>query len=816
MGHQVGREGLTSSLRQARPLNVPTRGLLRLSSVLPIAAILVPLSILALVGWLNWRAVWQDAESEVRRAALSAAEYGQRTLESYSLVAGRVNDRLRGLSDTQIRDNEAILHEDLKRIGSELSQAELVYVIDHNGYPLLASTVNRVPSSASLADRDYFQALSGPRPPPVHVSRTFVGRFDGRLLFSVSRARRDTGNPPTADGFDGVVAVSVNPNVLAEGMRRLLPLPTDQMALVRTDGYAISTTSAVADSTPLPRVDLASPFHVLAGEGAKSAVYPSSTATSGNGGLAAMRSIEGFPVYAVITRAQAEIVSHWWQVMLPHMAFGLPATLGLFVLGLWVGRDQRRLSGMNRDLQRDNDLSTDRLDRVKRFGLIGTFEYDIVTGMNRRSAEYMSVQGLPAVPTGESHDDWARRLHPDDRQRAEGEVLRALSDESGDTDYAQTYRIVTPSGQVRWIAARGEITRDANGRAVRMRGAHVDVTPLRNTELALAESDARLRLAQESLGIGAWEWVPATRRLTCSRKFRELWNLEPGDETPTLVDVLSRIHPDDRRGLRSLLRDVRRTGGFRAEFRLLRTGAEGKSEPLWIAVRARQIKAPQMAEERLMGLAYDISDRKRAEELTSMMAHEVEHRAKNALAVVSSLLRMTKADTPGELVRILDGRVRALGQTMGLLGRGRWQGAELREIVESELEPFRRGGSGEDLGIKVEGPPVTVGVDAAQPISMALHELVTNAAKYGALSVGSGQLSVTWRIEGERIHLHWAERGGPRLDGTPPKKGFGSRLITMLFEGQIGGTVDKRWEPEGLVCEMSFPARAATAGRRAG
>lgn len=206
----------------------------------------------------------------------------------------------------------------------------------------------------------------------------------------------------------------------------------------------------------------------------------------------------------------------------------------------------------------------------------------------------------------------------------------------------------------------------------------------------------------------------------------------------------------------------------------------------------------------VMGIVYDVTERKRADELTALMTHEVEHRAKNALAIVSSLLRMTKADSAEELAEAMTGRVRALSQTMGLLGRGRWKGALLRDIVMSELAPFESAGS-EGPGIAVSGPALMIDVNAAQPLSMALHELATNAAKYGALSTPGGRLSVEWRIDGGRAHLVWRESGGPRLDGAPAASGFGSKLIAILFEGQLGGEAVKRWEPSGLVCEMSFP-----------
>jgi len=349
----------------------------------------------------------------MERAAGSAAEYGQRTLETYSLEGGRINDRLAGLSDEAIRLDERRLHEQLQKIPPEAAQTDLSYVLDRGEFPLLSSRLSPVPKDTALKDRDYFQTLSGPAPPPVYVSKTFLGRFDGRLLFTVARPRRETGNLPTPDGFDGVVLVSVRPVVLADGMRRLLSEPTDRMALIREDGFVISTTTGPLDAgQPLPQVDPASPFHDLAERRALTGVSVSTTAIPGTSTLLAMHRLDSFPIYAASIRPRAEIVSRWMGIVAGQLGFGISATLALFVLSLGVVRSQSQLAAANTQLQRDNDLSSDRLVRSERFGLVGTFEFDVRTGVSRRSPEYMSIQGLPAAPATETHDDWACRLHP--------------------------------------------------------------------------------------------------------------------------------------------------------------------------------------------------------------------------------------------------------------------------------------------------------------------------------------------------------------------------------------------------------------------
>lgn len=783
-------------------------------ALLPVASVLVPLSILAIVGWLSWRDVWADARAEMIRTAASAAEYGQRAMEGYALAAGRVNDRLRGLSDEAIMADGEALQRELQRMKSELSQSEMSYVIDREGRPLLASHMLPAPRGDTLADRDYFEILRAPGAPEVHVSRTLLGRFDGKLLFSVVRRRSDTGNPPRPDGFDGVVLVSVSPHILADGLRRLLPGPSDRLALVGADGFGRSTTSGLIDlGKPLPQVPPESPFRRLAEEGVESAVYLSTTAMPGARALLAMRRLEGFPIYATAIRPEAAIIGRWLGIMAPQLAFGLPATLALLLLSLRVWRQQRRLAAINASLRRDNELNSDRLERAKQFGLVGTFEADPRSGRSLRSPEYMWVQGLPAVATRETHADWLARLHVDDRARAARILREALADPDV-TEYAQSYRIVTPTGEVRWIAARAGITRDASGEAVMLLGAHVDVTPLRAAEAALAETDARLRLAQDAVGIGNWELSGGARTVRLSAKMASLCGLEGAEAAPGPLAVMRRVHRDDRRALLRWIRTTLRSASASGEFRVLRPAEADGEGFAWLAMRATLLASPKSDTLTLTGIAYDVTETKRTQEMTLLMAREVEHRAKNALAVVLGLLRMTRSDSVERLTEVLEGRIRALSQTMGLLGRGRWQGADLRDLLMSELEPFQRE-DGSSTVVSLTGPPVLIGVDAAQPLSMAVHELTTNAAKYGALSTPQGRLTIAWQVDGGRVALVWRETGGPALQGAPSEAGFGSRLIATLFEGQLEGAFERRWKPEGLVCRIEFPIGAA-APRSAG
>ncbi|WP_431266960.1 HWE histidine kinase domain-containing protein [Dankookia sp. P2] len=162
----------------------------------------------------------------------------------------------------------------------------------------------------------------------------------------------------------------------------------------------------------------------------------------------------------------------------------------------------------------------------------------------------------------------------------------------------------------------------------------------------------------------------------------------------------------------------------------------------------------------------DITERRAAEERQTLLMREVDHRAKNALAVVQSILRLTRADRQQDFAAAVEGRVNALARAHTMLARERWMGGDLRELVKSELAAY-----GTDERVRLGGPPVRLVPEAVQPASLVLHELATNAAKHGALSAPGGTLEVTWAAQPDGgLRVHWLETGGPPalLAGPPP------------------------------------------------
>jgi two-component sensor histidine kinase len=222
----------------------------------------------------------------------------------------------------------------------------------------------------------------------------------------------------------------------------------------------------------------------------------------------------------------------------------------------------------------------------------------------------------------------------------------------------------------------------------------------------------------------------------------------------------------------------------------------------------------------------DVSERKADEARRALLMREVDHRAKNVLAVVQSVLRLTPRGEPGAFAAV-EARVAALARVHSLLAEGGWSGADLRAVAERELAPYtaapRRRGAPPVPGplVSLDGPPVALAAAAAQPLAMLLHELATNAAKHGALSVPGGAVEVRWRAgrrtgEDGSLRLRWTETGGPPVLAAPARRGFGSRVVEATVRGQLGGAVERRWERAGLVVEVAVPLARVAAAPAAG
>ena len=321
---------------------------------------------------------------------------------------------------------------------------------------------------------------------------------------------------------------------------------------------------------------------------------------------------------------------------------------------------------------------------------------------------------------------------------------------------------------------------------------------LEASTLRLMESEKRRSFALAAGNMGSWDWDLTDGKIVWDEGQHEIYGVVPGEfiATPEHLKVL--IVPEDWEGLQRAMQDLLERGeAHQAEFRVRRPDGEVR----WCESTAAATRDETGKVVRVSGVTMDITQRKKAEERQALLAREVDHRAKNAMAIVQSIVRLTKANSKADYVSIIDGRIKALSRAHVLLSNSRWQGADLGKLVNEELAPFR---STHADRIAVSGPEILLEPTKAQTLALALHELAANAAKYGALSSASGRLMVRWTLEDDALVIHWHETAGPETH-KPSVTGFGTKIITGSIERQLGGKTEFEWAPTGLRCTLRVP-----------
>jgi PAS domain S-box-containing protein len=326
-----------------------------------------------------------------------------------------------------------------------------------------------------------------------------------------------------------------------------------------------------------------------------------------------------------------------------------------------------------------------------------------------------------------------------------------------------------------------------------------------NARLLQSEQRRNLALAAGRMGSWDWDWLKGDW-MWDEGQFR-IFGVDPKSFVVDPSNVQALLHPDDFDKLREAMNQFSvGVRSYETEFRIVRPDGEIR----WCVGTAAATLDKSGRVIRVSGVTVDITERKRAEERQNLLTREVDHRAKNALALAQSIVRLTRGENVKAYIQAVEGRISALARVHTILSLSSWQGAEISKLVDEELAPYARSDQITLSGANIQLQPAT-----AQTLAMALHELVTNSAKYGALSTVSGRLTIGWEADADMLRITWEERDGPLVE-RPASRGFGTRSVIASIESQLGGKAQFDWRVEGLVCRLSVPLDPAGAARQDG
>ena len=430
----------------------------------------------------------------------------------------------------------------------------------------------------------------------------------------------------------------------------------------------------------------------------------------------------------------------------------------------------------------------------------GVWAWNLIDGSVYWSPETFALYSLQPGSAPPSIEEWGRLVHPDDRSRIEHKSRDAIL--GREPELRCEFRVIATDEHIRWIEAVGSVDRDANGRAVRMSGINTDVTKRKDIEHALAASEAYSRRLLEA-SPDCVKFIDLEARIQ-QMNFNGQCLLELDDFETVRGRPWASLWPEESRPLiETAIKDA--LSG--ATGRFVGFCPTAKGQPKWWDVAVNTVPDVDGNPIGLLAASRDITQSKEAEAHIQLLVREVTHRSKNLLGVVQAIARQTAAHaTPETFNNSFSQRINGLAAGHDLLVASDWKGADLAELVRSQLMPFQ---DALEKQITMQGPSVRVSAAAAQALGMALHELATNAAKYGALTHGDGRIEIAWHLdgtgEGKTFAMSWRERNGPPVQ-PPTRRGFGTTVTTHLVKASLNAEVDLEYAPSGVSWRLTCAA----------
>lgn len=407
---------------------------------------------------------------------------------------------------------------------------------------------------------------------------------------------------------------------------------------------------------------------------------------------------------------------------------------------------------------------------------------------------------LAGTPLGRNHYE----VFPEVGETWKAVHRRCLA---GAVERSEGERFERADGSLQWIRWEVRPWRQSDGGIGGILISSEDITERKRVEEQLTDSLRVMQLAAEAGGMGSWHLDVARNRLDYSEQMLHILGIPPGQWAGTPEALEAIVHPDDIEHRRRARAAALANGGrMELEFRIRRPDGEIR----WMHSRGSVLRSPDGSAAESAGIMIDITERRRAEEQIRFVMRELSHRTKNLLAVVQAMAWQSSQATPNleEFLERFTLRIEGLRRSHDLLVKREWAGADLEDLVRGQLSPFLDNAASR---LSVSGPQLVVRPSGAEDLGLILHELATNAMKYGALSVPGGKIAIDWDINtGENgllmFRMCWQERGGPAVV-APTRSGFGSTVIKDMLATTKKARICMDFNPSGLIWRLEVVAQ---------
>ena len=452
-----------------------------------------------------------------------------------------------------------------------------------------------------------------------------------------------------------------------------------------------------------------------------------------------------------------------------------------------------------------------RLELAMNAGGMAVWEYNLAREEIVATQELNQLLGFPprlALTVAQVES----LVPPREWERLRHLARRAIA--ARDRFFELEFQVRRPDESLHWFALNAEILRGANDAPQEIMGVLTDITARKNVEQGLGEAVARLKEREQELeavmdvtGVAPFDFDPQNLTFKHSPRLNRLYGF-PDDHQLTIRDLRGRYFPPEGEDyVQEANRRVADTGLHAYELDIRLKMPDGNAK--WLNGRGEYIRDQAGKAVRSRGVVMDITARKELEQTRELLLRELDHRIKNLLATVGAIGAQTlRGNISLEQARAnLDGRLQVLARAHELLTNHQWHDMDMREVVKMALSPHHASHLGR-AQIAVEGPSCLLTPRRGLALTLALHELATNAIKYGALSVAGGQVSVSWRIlhkdGADRLEFAWREKDGPPV-AAPSRRGFGTRIIERVLASDFAGQARLDYRPDGLCCTLDCP-----------